>query len=242
MNKNTLFKINRIKKLSFSENSYLNSYAEKKFKKINFSKYILNIKLNKNIENILLGLYLNFVDKNNINYPWFVNFIFIESKINWLLIKLIYLILFKYTKEPPILVSKKIIKKCFNKSKYFLNPIKRWKYGSNFTNNKIIVNHKKNDKILFYTLSNIEFKNIISKKSFLKLNSDILYYWYLNTKSYKENNIIYLKYSSNILSLINNLKYLNFIGLKYNENYIIFKNNNYIIFKRILNNYSKILK
>jgi hypothetical protein len=69
MNKNTLFKINRIKKLSFSENSYLNSYSEKKFKKINFSKYILNIKLNKNIENILLGLYLNFVDKNNINYP-----------------------------------------------------------------------------------------------------------------------------------------------------------------------------
>tara|TARA_B100000475_G_C14722772_1_gene198319 strand:+ start:38 stop:250 length:213 start_codon:yes stop_codon:yes gene_type:complete len=66
-----LFKINRIKKISFSDNNKIDIYSEKKFKNINFSKYILNIRLNKvkEVENIILGFFLNINEKLVNKYP-----------------------------------------------------------------------------------------------------------------------------------------------------------------------------
>ena len=68
MNNNNLFKINQIKKISFSDNNKITTYSEKTFKNINFSKYILNIKLNKvrDVENIILGFFIN-INKKPIN-------------------------------------------------------------------------------------------------------------------------------------------------------------------------------
>ena len=243
MNNNNLFKINQIKKISFSDNNKITTYSEKTFKNINFSKYILNIKLNKvrDVENIILGFFIN-INKKPINkYPWFTNINFIQDKICWYLINMIYLKMFKYTKEPPILVYNHIFKhKSFNQSKYLLNPIKRWKYGSNFSNIQININNKNGDKTLFYTLSNIEFKRIVIKKKFFLLNYDILYYWYLSTNSYEKNNIIFLNYSFDVIGLKIKLRYLNFFNLEHNKNYILFKGKNYIIFKRILNKFYKL--
>ena len=65
---NNLFKIQKNKKIRFSKRKNIFHYSEKDFKNVNFSKFIVNTKI-KDIENILLGVFMNQTDLFFKEYP-----------------------------------------------------------------------------------------------------------------------------------------------------------------------------